>query len=382
MLDRDIAQQVRSDLRHYPAAAVVGPRQCGKTTLAAAMGGDYFDLEALEERTRLDVQWNDLARGKRLVILDEAQEHPPVFARLRGTIDQDRKRNGRFLILGSVSPTLMKHVSESLAGRLALTELTPLYLSELQTQAQRSRHWLRGGFPDGGVLKPSAFPKWQRNYVSTITQRDLPAWGLPAAPQQTERLLAMLAALQGQMWNASRLGQSMGLAYHTVNSYLDFLEGAFLIRRLHPYSANIRKRLVKAPKVFLRDSGLLHAVLGATNQSSLLRQPWVGASWEGYVIEQVLARLGALGRQARPYFFRTSDMHELDLVLEVDASLWAFEIKLTSAPSPAHLHALHKVADMIGASRRILVSHVAQPAETKAVLSSNLAYLLKAMAEW
>lgn len=347
---------VLARLAAYPAVALVGPRQCGKTTLAQAVGGTYFDLEQEPERLRLDLEWESLVAGKSLVILDEAQSWPEVFPRLRGAIDRDRRRAGRFLLLGSVSPSLMVKVSESLAGRLSLVELTPFLLAELKIKASRDRRWLCGGYPDGGVLEPGRFPRWQRDYLGLLSQRDLPTWGLPAKPQTTDRLLRMLAALHGQVWNASQVGQSLGLSYQTINTYLDYLVGAFLIRRLQPYQTNIRKRLIKSPRVYWRDSGLLHALLNASDEKTLLSQPWVGASWEGHVIEQALGELSTQGRTFDAYYFRTSDQYELDLVLDFGKERWAVEIKLTSSPAPADMFRLDKAADMVKASRRFLVS--------------------------
>jgi predicted AAA+ superfamily ATPase len=249
MIRRAATGIVRRRLRAYPAVALVGPRQCGKTTLAGGLRGAYFDLEQEPDRLRLDLQWEDLEGGKGLVILDEAQSWPEVFPRLRSAIDRDRGRNGRFLSLGSVSPTIMTRVSGSLAGRLALVELSPFSCTEV-SKVPLTRLWTRGGYPDGGVLGGDPYPQWQRDYLALLAQRDLPAWGLPARPQTTLRLLRMLAAVNGQTWNASQLGRSLGLSYHTVNIYIDYLEGAFLIRRLPPYSANVGKRLVKSPKVY------------------------------------------------------------------------------------------------------------------------------------
>jgi len=361
----------------YPAVALIGPRQCGKTTLAQTLGGTYFDLEQEPERLRLDLEWDGLVAGKDLVILDEAQSWPEVFIRLRGAIDQKRKRMGRFLLLGSVSPSLMVQVSESLAGRLSLIELTPFLRAELKTKASRERHWLLGGYPDGGVLGPKRYPRWQLDYVALLTQRDLPLWGLPAKPQTTDRMLRMLAALHGQVWNASQVGQSLGLSYQTVNSYLDYLEGAFLIRRLQPYQANIKKRLVKSSKVYWRDSGLLHALLNVPDERVLIAQPWVGASWEGFVIEQVLGELSSRGRSFDAYYFRTSDQHELDLVLEFGKELWAVEVKLSSSPGPDDMRRLNKTADMISATRRFLVSQTNRSSGDERQASCNLPSFLK-----
>ncbi|MBW1785781.1 MAG: ATP-binding protein [Deltaproteobacteria bacterium] len=372
MIRRLVKHQVLERLKIYPAVALVGPRQCGKTTLAQSIGGVYFDLEQQSERLRLDLEWDGVVSGKDLVILDEAQSWPDVFVRLRGAIDRARKRMGRFLLLGSVSPSLMIQVSESLAGRLSLVELTPFLMSELKTKASRERRWLYGGYPDGGVLEPKQYPRWQLDYLALLTQRDLPAWGLPAKPQTTDRLLRMLAAMHGQVWNASQVGQSLGLSYHTVNSYLDYLAGAFLIRRLPSYQANIRKRLVKSPKLYWRDCGLPHALLNVSDERALLSQPWVGASWEGFVIEQALGELSSRGRNFSAYYFRTGDQHELDLVLDFGNELWAVEVKLTSSPTPQDMARLDKTADMIDASRRFLVSQTSRPSGAKRRVSCNL----------
>jgi len=362
MIERHAKRELLKRLATYPAVALVGPRQCGKTTLARSLDGNYFDLEQESDRLRVDLAWDDLVARKELVILDEAQAWPEVFNRLRGAIDQDRKRNGRFLLLGSVAPSLMVHVSESLAGRLSLMELTPLLWTELGTKASRDRMWLCGGYPDGGVLDRHRYPRWQLDYLALLTQRDLPNWGLPSKPQTTDRLLRMLAALHGQIWNASQVGQSLGLSYQTVNTYVDYLAGAFLIRRLPPFQTNIRKRLVKSPRIYWRDTGLLHAVLNVSNERALLAQPWVGASWEGFVIEQLIGELSACGKTFDAYYFRTSDQYELDFVVDVGKELWAVEVKLTSSPSPADMDRLNKTADMIGARRRFLVTKTNRPA--------------------
>ena len=381
MLRRKIKRLLLDRLKIYPAVALVGPRQCGKTTLAQELGGNYFDLEQKAERLRLDLEWGGLVTRKELTILDEAQSWPEVFVRLRGAIDRVRKGMGRFLLLGSVSPSLMVQVSESLAGRLSLIELTPFLFTELTAKASCNRHWLCGGYPDGGVLTPERYPRWQLDYLTLLSQRDLPTWGLSAKPQMTDRLLHMLAALHGQVWNASQLGKSLGLSYHSVNSYLDYLVGSFLIRRLQPYRANIRKRLVKSPKVYWRDSGLLHALLNVPDDKALLSQPWVGASWEGYVIEQTLGVLSMYGQSFDAYYFRTSDQHELDLVLDFGKELWAIEIKLTSSPGPDDMARLSKSADMIKASRCFLISQIRHSSGDERRLSCNLAAFLKYLAE-
>lgn len=347
--------------------------------LVARRRGAYFDLEQPEDRLRLDVEWEALVESNRLVVLDEAQSHPPIFPRLRGAIDGRRSINGRFLLLGSVAPALMTQVSESLAGRLALVELGPLALNEVTSAARRDRLWLTGGFPDGGILTPRDFPRWQRDYLALLAQRDLPQWGLPATPQTTDRFFRMLASVHGQLWNASQFGQSLGLSYHTVNGYLDRLAGAFLVRRLTSFHANIGKRLIKAPKVYWRDSGLLHALLGVRGDDDLWTAPWVGASWEGFVIEQALAAFAQRGEAPTPHFFRTSDGREIDLVLEVGRERWAIEIKLTTSPSDADLARLDELADLIDADRRVLVTRSRRIVESGRHVAADLEWLVDAL---
>jgi predicted AAA+ superfamily ATPase len=379
MLLRLAERRLRSALKAQPAAALLGPRQVGKTTLARALGATYFDLELESERLRLDLEWEQLAAAKRLLVLDEAQAFPEIFPRLRAAIDSERSRSGRFLVLGSVSPQLMRSISDALTGRLALVELTPFLWTELENDSQRRRLWLTGGYPDGGILRPSRFPGWQLDYLELLAQRDLPNWGLSAAPGLTMRLMRMLAASHGQTWNGAALGRSLGLDAKTVGRYVDFLEGAYLIRRLPPYHANLKKRLVKAPKVYWRDSGLAHALLGIGADRQLLEQPWVGASFECHVIEQVIGQANALGHHAQPYFLRTHDGHEIDLVLEIGVSRWAIECKLSTQPDRRDLEKLAQLADAIRTERRILISRSSKIVESSAGIACDLPWLLQNM---
>jgi predicted AAA+ superfamily ATPase len=383
MIDRFYRGLVVGKLDRYPAVSLLGPRQCGKTTLAKNLGGRYFDMESEGAFLRLDAEWDRLMRGEELVVIDEAQCAPEIFPRLRGAIDSDRKRNGRFLLLGSVSPALMQNVSESLAGRMGLVSMGPLTYSELAeplgTDCVESL-WLRGGFPDGGILDASRFSEWQKDYLELLATRDLPEWGFPAKPQHTRRLLSMLAAVNAQPLNASNLAAALGIDHKTVMGYCDFLEETFLIRRVRPWSGNISKRLVKTPRLYWRDSGLLHALLNVQNIEHLYSQPWVGHSWEGFVIEQILTTLGLLGLSAEPYFFRTSDGTESDLVLDWAGKLWAIEIKMTSDPTRTMIQGLQKAADLMGASRRILLCKTVDEIRSEELLVTNLPLFLQELA--
>ncbi|MBI5198379.1 MAG: ATP-binding protein [Nitrospirae bacterium] len=380
ILPRKVKTLVEQRLKSYPAVALVGPRQSGKTTLARSLSTEYFDLEQEQERLRLDIQWPSLIKTKRLIVLDEAQTWPELFPRLRGAIDEERRRNSRFLLLGSVSPALMENVSESLAGRLSMVELSPFILTELP-DTPLTELWLRGGFPDGGILTSGLYPQWQKDYLGLLTQRDLPNWGLSAKPQVMHRLLKMLAAVHGQLWNASQIGQSLGLSYHTVNGYVHFLEGVFLIRKLQPWSTNLRKRLIRSPKCYWRDTGLLHSLLNVQDYETLLNQPWVGASWEGFVIEQILDTLNAAGRPVDPWFFRTSDGSEIDLLFRYGNKLWAIEAKLTSRPSLQDFDSLNRTADMVGADKRVLISQTTRSAMGEDRISCSLPELLNMFAK-
>jgi predicted AAA+ superfamily ATPase len=383
MLKRTLKSLVAKRLKSFPALALLGPRQCGKTTLAKGLPGAYFDLEDPGDRTRLDAGWERLSKGPHMLILDEAQAFPEIFPRLRSSIDSQRSKNGRFLLLGSVSPVLMLQVSESLAGRLGILDMGPLTLEEAGKQ-KLEELWLKGGYPDG-LLRRGAFPAWHQSYLRLLVERDLPNWGLPSRPQETMRLAQMLAASQGQVWNASDLGRSMGLSHNTVNTRVDFMEGAFHLRRLQPYFINATKRLSKRPRIYWRDSGLLHALMGIHGQQELLRQPWVGASWEGFVIEQIIGSLKSRGKQHQAYYYRSSDGYEIDLLLQTASARIAIEIKLSSAPAPEDLGRLRKAAALAGAGKRLLISRSRRIAlesdEASADLSSAITWINRQITE-
>lgn len=337
MIKRLAEDYVLADIRQFPVVGIIGPRQVGKTTLSKSLmtkldkNAVYLDLELQEDITKLENAEIYLkAHQDDCIILDEIQNMPELFPVLRGMTDKYRVP-GRFIILGSASPRLIRKSSESLAGRIAYTQLSPLNIQEVAKHTELKKHWFSGGFPDSVLALDNLSSKnWLRNFIQSYTERDLPLLGMPASPMVIRRFLTMLANYQGGLWNASNFAKSMGLSYQTLNRYLDFLEEAFLVSRLQPFSFNIKKRLVKSPKVYIRDSGVLHYLASISDFEQLQGNVLVGNSWEGYVIEQI--------RQIAPqeidlYFYRTHNGAECNLVLVRGLQpVSAIEIKYTSAP--------------------------------------------------
>lgn len=317
--------------RQFPAVLVLGARQVGKTTLARETfpALSYCDLEEPSLRQLFTDQptFQIERRAQPSLILDEAQSVPDVFASLRGIIDKHRSKKGLFLLLGSAQPTLVRQVSETLAGRVGILELDPLTAAEARTGSESKNWkevWLSGGFPD--ALR-GPFRDWWEAYLRTYVERDLPHIGLSADPLLLRRMLTMLAHSQGGLLNASQLGNSLGVSYHTVQRYLEILEQTFLIRRLPPYFRNIGKRLTKTPKVYLRDTGLLHHLLNIGSLTELDSHPIRGISWETFVIEDLLRREKLAHPHSQFYFWRTVTGAELDLVIERGAKRFAIEVK-------------------------------------------------------
>ncbi len=337
MINRFAQSLVRSFAEQFPAVLIIGPRQCGKTTLARHfLQGTYFDLERPSDYQVFagDVELA-LSRLGEPLILDEAQVIPQLFSVLRSVIDQKRERTGRFYLLGSVNPALVRQVSESLAGRIGIVELTPfLYPEVAGGDLDIGNYWLRGGYPDA-CKEPDEQRRvrWHEQYVQALVERDLARYGLKSSPFEMRRFLGMLAHVHAGLLNASELGRSLGISYHTVGNYLDILEGHFLIRRLAPWSANVGKRLVRSPKLYVRDSGLLHYLLGIRNERNLLESPRRGASWEGCMAEQVIAleKLRSVGSQF--WFYRTHAGAEIDLVVERAEQRIGYEFKCASSVS-------------------------------------------------
>ncbi|WP_346319796.1 ATP-binding protein [Chitinophaga sp. YIM B06452] len=344
MIKRDAERPIIQLLEEFPAVGVLGPRQVGKTTLAEEIAVEfqsdslYLDLESPTDLAKLSEpeQYFELHKGK-LIILDEIQRIPELFRVLRGVIDRHRRqgfKTGQFLILGSASLDLLQQSSESLAGRIAYKELSGLTVNEVSKGKKNNQDqlWLRGGFPDSYLAQSDAASlRWRMNFIATYLERDVPQFGSRMAASSLRLLWTMLAHNQGGQLNIAQLGANLGVAPPTAKRYIELLEDLLLIRSLRPWSGNIGKRLVKAPKIYIRDSGLTHALLGINTFDDLLGHPVVGASWEGFVIENLLSNLPV---GATPWFYRTSAGAEIDLVIELGTQKrYAIEIKRSMAPT-------------------------------------------------
>ena len=338
MIARRLHHTLRQRLDAFPAVALLGPRQVGKTTLALEVAQErkavYLDLESAADRGKLaDPELYLASHEDKLVILDEVHRLPDLFQSLRGLIDQGRRRGrrtGRFLLLGSASMDLLRQSGETLAGRIAYLELAPI--DALEADRERlDALWLRGGFPDSLLATNDAQSlRWRENFIRTYLERDIPQLG-PRIPAETlRRFWTMLAHNQGSLLNAAQLARGLGVANNTVAGYLDLLVDLLLVRRLPAWHRNVGKRLVKSPKVYVRDSGILHALLGLADREAVLGHPVVGASWEGFIIENLLA---VAPERTDASFYRTTAGAEVDLVLTLPGGkLWAIEVKRSLAP--------------------------------------------------
>lgn len=344
MIARHITSIVQQALNRQAAVALIGPRQVGKTTLAYELADTrpslYLDLESPADRNKLSDPELFLGQHEdKLVILDEIHRVPELFQSLRGLIDKGRrtgKRTGRFLILGSASIDLLRQSSETLAGRIEYVDMGPLDILEAgESNADLNRLWLRGGFPDSYLAANDRDSLILREaFIRTYLERDVSQFGFRIPTETVERLWTMLAHQQGGLLNVSQLAASLGVSSHSVNHYIGLLVDLLLVRRLQPYHANVGKRLVKSPRVYIRDSGLVHALLRLGDLNTLAGHPVVGASWEGFVIENLLA---AAPRRTQASFYRTAAGAEMDLVLELggEHGLWAIEVKRSLAPAPS-----------------------------------------------
>lgn len=324
-------QQLTTAIQRSPVTALLGPRQCGKTTLARMFGSSgqatYFDLESQPDARRLQNPELMLGALQGLVILDEIQVIPPLFNVLRVLADRPENQ-ARFLILGSASPVMMRQVSETLAGRVEFIELAGFDLQETGVETWQQL-WLRGGFPRSFLAASNDDSlAWREGFIRTFLERDIPQLGITIPAAAMRRFWTMLAHYHGQTWNAAELARSMGLSDKTVRSYLDILTGTFMVRQLQPWYANVRKRQVKTPKIYLRDSGLLHSLLSLPDLPSLLSHPRLGASWEGFALEQVLHAL----KPAETFFWATHSGAELDVLFVFRGKRYGIELKFNEAP--------------------------------------------------
>ena len=370
MFSRQSQQKLNQYLQQFPAVGLLGPRQVGKTTLALAQkklypDALYLDLELPSAQRQLDDPEAFLmAHAQQLVILDEVQRMPELFGVLRGVIDQRRRMGqacGQFLLLGSATGVLMQQSSESLAGRVAYVELPPLQASEIFTGvhsvADLNALWLRGGFPLSWLAETDAASMtWREVFIATYLEKDIPALG-PRIPATTlRRLWTMLAHHQGELLDQSKLAAALAISGQTVGRYIDLLCDLMLVRRLPAWHGNVGKRLIRSPKVYVCDSGLVHALLGLSNLDALLGHPVAGSSWEGFVMEQLMNA----APQAQASFYRTSNGAEVDLVLTFrNQQTWTIEIKRSSAPTVSK--GFYQAATDLGAVRKLLVAPVEQP---------------------
>ena len=362
MIKRRLESQIRQALLQNASVALMGPRQVGKTTIALDISEQvpaiYLDLEnGLDAAKVQDIAAFHAENRNKLIILDEVQRTPEIFAPLRGIIDKERRkgnRTGLFMFLGSASIHLLQQSGESLAGRISYLELCGIDILEFAENKPDSINqlWLRGGFPDSLLAATDTQSlQWRRDFIRTYLERDIPQLG-PRIPAQTlERFWTMLAHNQGGVLNASQLARNLELSNVTINRYLDLMVDLLLVRRLQPWAVNVGKRLVRAPKVYVRDSGLVHSLLNITAYNDLVSHPVVGGSWEGFVIENILS---CVQGRALPYYYRTSAGAEIDLILEFSGQeKWAIEIKRSSAPALSK--GFHIACEDIGADRKFVV---------------------------
>jgi predicted AAA+ superfamily ATPase len=361
MLDRWITQRLEKSISRNPAVALLGARQVGKTTLSKVVARNidsiYLDLEDTEDLLKLRDPKTFLAsQSEKLVILDEIQRAPDLFMTLRGLIDKNRQEGRdatQFLLLGSASMDLLRQSSESLAGRISYIEMTGLNVLELGTEKQNIRKlWLRGGFPKSYLAKDDEMAMdWLEDLIRTYMERDVPQMGFNVSAQTLRRLWTMLAHLQGETINASKLATNMEVRRENINHYVNILTDLLLVRRIEPWHANVKKRLVKSPRYYIRDSGILHRLLGIGDYLNLLSNPILGKSWEGFVIENIHS---VLPRLAETYFYRTAAGAEIDLVIKMpNREIWAVEIKHGVAPKLGKHYS--QTFDDIGATHKFIV---------------------------
>jgi len=379
LIPRQLLPIIEKKLSHNPAVALLGPRQVGKSTLAGIIcdafpDSLYLDLEREKDKAMLNnTEAFFAANSDRLICLDEIQKVPDIFPFIRGYLDRN-KRNGQLLILGSASRDLIKQSSQSLAGRISYQEITPLLFSEILPE-QFNKLWLRGGLPRSFLASSDDVSfEWRLDYIRTFLERDIPQLGFNIPAEKLNRFWRMLAHVHGQTLNASKLGDSMGISSHSIKSYIDILEQIFLIRVLLPFETNLKKRLIKSPKIYIRDSGLLHALLDIDYYNNLLSNPVYGSSFEGYIIENILSYLP----RWRGYFYRTSNGAEIDLILQKGTTTIAVEIKSSATPTVSK--GFYTILKEINANKAFVVGQIESSYSLNdEVTATNLPLLLEAL---
>lgn len=349
-----LLQHISHNFQVAPVCALIGPRQCGKTTIALEFSKQYkgpihhFDLEDDRDLAKLHDPILALGSLEGLIIIDEIHHVPDLFRTLRVLVDE--KKDRQFLILGSASQQLLQQTSETLAGRITYIEMMPFSLTEV---SDHKKLWVRGGFPRSYLASTEKISEdWRRSYIKTFLEKDIPNFGINIAAQTIRRFWTMVAHYHGNIFNASEIGQSLGINYKTAQHYLDLLEATFMLRRLNPWLGNIKKRQVKSPKIYFRDSGLFHTLLGIHDYSALINNPKVGASWEGFAMEQVIRRLEAESEDC--YFWATHTGAELDLLISKDGRNIGFEFKYTS--HPAMTKSIHSALEDLELNKVVVIT--------------------------
>ena len=336
MIYRNITEEIKDNLKHFPAVAILGPRQCGKSTLAKFIiskipDSIYLDLENPADLEKFsDPLFFMKSNSDKLICLDKIQRLPQIFTVLRSIIDEN-KRNSQFLLLGSASPELIKQSSESLAGRICYKELSPLNYNEIKKTTSLKDYWLRGGFPRSILAESDKWSfEWLQSFILTFLERDIPQLGYRIPSNTIRRLWQMCAHLHGQTLNCSKLAESLGVSNVTVRKYIDILSSTYMIRLLQPYEINLKKRLIKSPKIYIRDTGILNSLLNIHDFNNLLGHPVFGGSWEGIVIENLTYSL----KNLKSGFYRTQDGAEIDIILYDENMKFAIECKSSMSPKP------------------------------------------------
>ena len=382
-IKRDLEAELRNSLASFPVTALLGPRQCGKTTLARHVVSDiegttYLDLEKPSDLRKLDdPEFFFHARKERLICIDEIQIGPELFPIMRVMVDEDR-RPGKFLILGSASQDLIRNSAETLAGRIHFIELMPFTYNELMLDAPRhfadpELPWTRGGFPNSLLAQSDTLSyQWREDFIRTFLERDIPQFGFSIPAVTLRRFWTMLAHYHGQTFNASKLGQSLDVRHPTVKKYLDIMSQTFMVRILPPLETNLKKRLIKTPKIYIRDSGLLHTLLEIEHTEGLFGHPNMGVSWEGWCIEQILGVMP----DWRACYYRTSSGEEIDLILERGQKRLAFEFKSSMAPKLSK--GFQGSIDVLHPDRSFVIAPVPEPYPHKSgAFITNIKEVLK-----